>query len=227
MPLLSGDIQAVNYFVATKYTEALQGMASANNSKVVLMPMEASSVIGSIAGIAEIARETFGKDEDACEASAKTRRNVPPVRVKGDKKPCLENMWIWWLLIAVFMAILEIFIPSTLLIWFALGAVLAMGTALIPGLELSVQLIVFALGSLSGLAPLRPYILARRDAGEDNREVNEFDQTLVGSSGVLVDPIVGGKGRARIGDTTWTVTGPDLPQKTHPRDACRWHQNWA
>lgn len=77
--IASGDIQAVNYFVATKYTEALQGIASAGNSKVVLMPMEASSVIGSIAGIAEIAKETFGSDGDAPKAAAtpKTRRSLP------------------------------------------------------------------------------------------------------------------------------------------------------
>ncbi len=75
--IASGDIQAVNYFVATKYTEALQGIASANNSKVVLMPMEASNVIGSIAGIAEIARETFGGNDDAPAPAPKTRRRLP------------------------------------------------------------------------------------------------------------------------------------------------------
>ena len=73
--IASGDIQAVNYFVATKYTEALQAMASANNSKVVLMPMEASSVIGSIAGIAEIANQTFGKGEG--DKPAPKTRNLP------------------------------------------------------------------------------------------------------------------------------------------------------
>jgi regulator of protease activity HflC (stomatin/prohibitin superfamily) len=55
-----GDIQAINYFVAQKYVDALGQIASANNQKVVLMPLEASSVLGSLAGIGEIARETFG-----------------------------------------------------------------------------------------------------------------------------------------------------------------------
>ena len=62
--IASGNIQAVNYFVATKYVEALKDIAAAPNTKVVLMPLEASSVIGSIAGITEIAKETFGKDKD-------------------------------------------------------------------------------------------------------------------------------------------------------------------
>jgi len=56
-----GNIQAINYFVATKYIEALKDVASADNSKVIFMPLEASSVIGSIGGIAEIAKEAMGK----------------------------------------------------------------------------------------------------------------------------------------------------------------------
>lgn len=57
-----GSIQAVNYFVAQKYIEALGKIASSNNQKVILMPLEASSVIGSLAGISELAKESFKKD---------------------------------------------------------------------------------------------------------------------------------------------------------------------
>ncbi len=56
-----GDIQAVNYFIAQKYVEALQHMASAGNSKVILMPLEASSVIGALGGIGELAKTAFDK----------------------------------------------------------------------------------------------------------------------------------------------------------------------
>jgi regulator of protease activity HflC (stomatin/prohibitin superfamily) len=52
----SGDVQALNYFVATKYVEALGELAAVNNAKVVLMPLDAASVIGSIAGIAELTK---------------------------------------------------------------------------------------------------------------------------------------------------------------------------
>jgi len=54
--IAEGDIQAINYFVSQKYIEALTEIGKADNSKLVLMPLEASSVIGSIAGIAEIAK---------------------------------------------------------------------------------------------------------------------------------------------------------------------------
>jgi len=63
--IATGDIQAVNYFVAQKYTEALRHIGSAPNQKLVLMPLEAASVIGSIAGIGELAKEALGKREQA------------------------------------------------------------------------------------------------------------------------------------------------------------------
>jgi regulator of protease activity HflC (stomatin/prohibitin superfamily) len=55
--IAKGDIQAVNYFVAQKYIEALGTLAASNNSKVIMMPLESSQVIGSIAGIGEIVKE--------------------------------------------------------------------------------------------------------------------------------------------------------------------------
>jgi len=63
--IAKGDINAINYFVAQKYVTALQNIASAPNQKLVLMPLEASGVIGSIAGLAEIAKEALGNREQA------------------------------------------------------------------------------------------------------------------------------------------------------------------
>ena len=54
--IAGGDVQAINYFVAQSYVEALGKIASADNEKVILMPLEAASVIGSVAGIAELVR---------------------------------------------------------------------------------------------------------------------------------------------------------------------------
>lgn len=58
--IAAGDVQAINYFVAQKYTEALVAIGKAPNSKIVLMPLEASSIIGSLGGIGAIAKEVFG-----------------------------------------------------------------------------------------------------------------------------------------------------------------------
>ncbi|TIU25166.1 MAG: SPFH/Band 7/PHB domain protein [Mesorhizobium sp.] len=63
--IAKGDVQALNYFVALKYTEALTRIGSATNSKVVLMPMEASSLIGTLGGIGAIAKEVFGSEGTA------------------------------------------------------------------------------------------------------------------------------------------------------------------
>jgi regulator of protease activity HflC (stomatin/prohibitin superfamily) len=61
--IASGDVQAINYFVAGKYVEALGKFADSPNQKTFFLPVEASGVIGSIAGIAEIAKQSFGKEE--------------------------------------------------------------------------------------------------------------------------------------------------------------------
>jgi len=59
--IAKGDIQAINYFVAQKYVEAIRDMASADNHKVIFMPLESSNVIGAIGGIAELAKDAFKK----------------------------------------------------------------------------------------------------------------------------------------------------------------------
>jgi len=61
--IAEGDVQAVNYFVAQKYTEALRDIAAAPNAKTIMVPLEAGSLIGSIAGIGELAKEAMSKKE--------------------------------------------------------------------------------------------------------------------------------------------------------------------
>ena len=60
--IAGGNVQAINYFVATRYVEALQHIATAPNQKLLMLPVEASNVIGALGGIAEIARDTFRDD---------------------------------------------------------------------------------------------------------------------------------------------------------------------
>src|SRR5690606_32621101 len=59
--IASGDVQAINYFVAQKYIEAFKALAQAPNQKFVLMPMESAGVIGSLGGIAELAKEALDR----------------------------------------------------------------------------------------------------------------------------------------------------------------------
>ena len=69
--IAKGDLQAINYFVADKYVGALKALASAPNQKVMILPMESAGILGSLAGITELARESF-KD-----------RGSPPVIAKA------------------------------------------------------------------------------------------------------------------------------------------------
>lgn len=69
----AGSVQAINYFVAQKYTEAFGKFATSNNQKLILMPMEASSLVGTLGGIGAIAREVFGD-------AAQTERTSPPAQ---------------------------------------------------------------------------------------------------------------------------------------------------
>ncbi|MBY5994050.1 SPFH domain-containing protein [Ferrimonas balearica] len=59
--IAEGEMQAINYFVAQKYVEALKEVAAADNSKLIMMPLEASSLVGSVGGIAELLKQT-GKE---------------------------------------------------------------------------------------------------------------------------------------------------------------------
>jgi regulator of protease activity HflC (stomatin/prohibitin superfamily) len=63
--LARGDRQAINYFVAQKYVEAFGRFATSPNQKVVFLPLEATSLLGSLGGIGEIAREALGRPNGA------------------------------------------------------------------------------------------------------------------------------------------------------------------
>jgi len=72
--IASGNVQAINYFVAQKYIEAFKALAQAPNQKFVMMPMESSGIIGSLGGIAELARESLGLQQGgAAKAAAPPR----------------------------------------------------------------------------------------------------------------------------------------------------------
>ncbi|MEQ1975404.1 MULTISPECIES: SPFH domain-containing protein [unclassified Xenorhabdus] len=62
--IANGDMQAINYFVAQKYTDALTNIGASNNSKVIMMPLEASNLMGAIGGIAELISESKKSKQD-------------------------------------------------------------------------------------------------------------------------------------------------------------------
>lgn len=82
--IVGGDSQAINYFVAQKYLEALQTIGSAPNQKVIMLPMEVTGVLGSLAGIGEIAQDVFGSDGGS--GSRTSRVGSPTSSSSGTKE---------------------------------------------------------------------------------------------------------------------------------------------
>ena len=74
--IAKGDVAALNYFIADKYIKAFGQLADSPNQKIIMLPIEAMSILGSLAGIGEIAKATFG--ESAASAQAAARRGSVP-----------------------------------------------------------------------------------------------------------------------------------------------------
>jgi inner membrane protein len=125
--------------------------------------------------------------------------------------------WTWWLL-AVALAIGEVFAPGAALLWIGLAAA-AVGLTLMlfPDLELTTQMLIFAVGTLAAMIGVRVWVRLRsreQDGerhGEDHPHLNRRAQHYVGTVHKLESAIVNGRGRARVDDGSWTVEGPDLP----------------
>jgi regulator of protease activity HflC (stomatin/prohibitin superfamily) len=79
----NGDIAALNYFVAEKYLKAFGLLAESPNQKVLILPMEATNVLGSLAGIAEIAKQAFGSDPKSGDGKAAPPPRRPTVPSTG------------------------------------------------------------------------------------------------------------------------------------------------
>jgi regulator of protease activity HflC (stomatin/prohibitin superfamily) len=73
--IAQGDVQAINYFVAQKYVEALKDFANSPNQKLLMLPMETTGVLGSLAGIAELAKAV--KDRDVVGAAPRVAPKPP------------------------------------------------------------------------------------------------------------------------------------------------------
>jgi regulator of protease activity HflC (stomatin/prohibitin superfamily) len=77
-----GSAHAVNYFVAQKYVEAFKALAESPNQKMVLMPMEVTSLVSTVAGISEVVKEAFGDKKESAQNGlnkAKKTSAVPQV----------------------------------------------------------------------------------------------------------------------------------------------------
>ncbi|EIL90132.1 NfeD family protein [Rhodanobacter spathiphylli] len=127
----------------------------------------------------------------------------------------LSTHYLWWIL-ALLLIGGELLLPGYFLLWIGLAAA-AMGVVLWadPTLGVLAQAIVFGLLAFAfcvGYARwLRPRLERRVSGGE---RLNRRAEQLIGQRYPLIEPIVNGRGKARVGDGQWLVSGPDLPAGT-------------
>jgi membrane protein implicated in regulation of membrane protease activity len=120
------------------------------------------------------------------------------------------QFWHWWALGGL-LAIVEIFAPGCMFLWIGVAAGLVGCLLLVwPGLALPGQILAFAILSVATVVAWRRLQKAR-PAKSDQPNLNRRGAQHVGQRGALIVPIVNGRGRIRLGDSSWSVTGPDLP----------------
>ena len=128
--------------------------------------------------------------------------------------------WNWMVLGFVLLAA-EILVPGIFLLWIGIAAILTGALSLqLWGFAFwswQVQVLVFLALSLAAAWLGKKLTDARKDAETDEPLLNLRAQQLVGRTAALDEPIREGRGRIRLGDTIWMVTGPDLPAGTRVR----------
>jgi membrane protein implicated in regulation of membrane protease activity len=121
----------------------------------------------------------------------------------------MDSAWVW-LIAGVVLAIAEVIIPGVFLIWLGAAALVTGAIALAFPLTLPIELALFTLTAGIAVVAGRT-IMARLPILSDDPLLNERTARLIGRRVTVVEPLVGGEGRVRVGDGIWSATGPDAP----------------
>jgi membrane protein implicated in regulation of membrane protease activity len=125
-----------------------------------------------------------------------------------------RDLGVWnWLIAGVVLLGLEVLAPGNVFVWFGVAALITGAVAFLADLGWQTELIVFVvLAVILALAGRR--LFARDRQPGEQPLLNDRAQRIVGGIYVLGEPIIDGKGRVKIDDTRWRVTGPDVPSGT-------------
>lgn len=120
--------------------------------------------------------------------------------------------YVWWMLALTLIA-LEVILPGYFLLWVGIAAAITgLLVALAPELSFLLQAIAFALLSFGSCAVywygVRPR-LQREPPGHEH--LNQRGARMIGERYLLIEPIINGRGKAKVGDGQWLVSGPDMP----------------
>jgi membrane protein implicated in regulation of membrane protease activity len=122
------------------------------------------------------------------------------------------GIWVWWI-IAGLLLILELLLAGIFFVWLGIAAaVMGLVDFLAPPLDWQVEIAIFAVLSAVLVIAGRPWLKRRQAVDSDRPNLNQRIYDAVGRSYVLDEAIINGRGKVKIDDTLWEVTGPDLPQ---------------
>lgn len=120
------------------------------------------------------------------------------------------NPVVWWLAAALLLGVGEIVVPGVFLIFLAIAAgITGLALLALPDLPVAAQLLSFAIWSAITVAIGKRWYLDYPVASADP-QLNDRAARMIGDEVVVTEAITGGLGRARYGDSSWPVRGPDL-----------------
>jgi len=121
----------------------------------------------------------------------------------------LEAYW-WWLVAALLLGIAEILVPGFFLIWLAAAAVLVGVVTFLLGIPAVAQACLFAVAAVAAVYGARRWMADNPKPSSDPL-LNDRIARMIGETVTVVEPILGGRGRVKVGDGVWNASGPDTP----------------
>ena len=120
--------------------------------------------------------------------------------------------WWSWIILAGALALAEMALPSSYLMWIALGAAVTAIADAWLGLLLEGQLSVFAIAT--SISCIIGYFVYGSMQPQPHAEqpLNEPQRAMLGARGTVCEAFLNGRGKVRLGDTVWLATGPDLAE---------------
>jgi hypothetical protein len=117
----------------------------------------------------------------------------------------------WWLLALVLIGA-EVLAPGYFMLWIGIAAgVMGVLTLVLPGMSALMEAIVFASLAIASCAVYWRFVRPLAEVRNDQPLLNRRGERMVGRRVVIVEPIVNGRGKVKVGDGAWLAEGPDLP----------------
>ncbi|MGH8183053.1 MAG: NfeD family protein [Rhodanobacteraceae bacterium] len=120
----------------------------------------------------------------------------------------------WWWVLALVLIAGEVLAPGFFLLWIGIAAaVMGVLTWVVPGMDVLAQAIAFVILAFASCVFYWRFVRACLARNDDPaaRTLSRRGEQMVGQRYVLIEAIVNGRGKARVGDGQWLVAGPDLP----------------